>query len=328
MLPARAVAQQVAEGPSKLALRPQIWGILLYAAGVFAIAVTDAFAKGLTRAYPIVEIVLLRSLFGYIPIILQYRVGSLKGRDAVLSRAPLIQLLRGGLLLASCATFFLSLSLLPLADATAISLIAPLLMAILGVFLLNEVAGKELYLSLAVAIAGSLLIVRPYAAELSLSILVAFASAIFYALAAFLTRIAGRWDNPLVSAVWGNTIMSVAAAAAMPLVGWQWPSDADWWLFLGLGASGGIASLLYAAGLRSAALSEVAILDYSVFVWAALFGSVIFDEAISRVGLAGATLIIGSGIYQALRKSRRPGDGFGAPPIGIRWTKRSIATGS
>ena len=99
----------------------QMQGLALYALGVGAFATMDAFAKYLSGSYAVAEIILIRALFGYLPILVQYRMGEVRGMQAVRSNKPLLQLLRGGLVLAAGATFFLSLSGLSLADATAIA---------------------------------------------------------------------------------------------------------------------------------------------------------------------------------------------------------------
>jgi drug/metabolite transporter (DMT)-like permease len=285
--------------------RRQIRGILFYALGVGAFATMDAFARHLSRGYPIVEIVLLRAVLGYLPILVQYQLGTTRGRRAVRSQAPGLQLLRGGLMLAASATFFLSLTQLSLADATAISLIAPLLMVLFGVHVLREPSSREMYVAIAIALVGGLLIVRPYADSLSLCAVAALASAVFYALAAVATRRLGQSDPSIVTALWGNTTMLVAAAALVIPTGWVWPTADDWWPILGMGLAGGVANILYIAGLRMSRVSEVAVIDYTIFAWAAAFSVLVFQESLSTAGLIGAGLIVASGAHAALVKWRR-----------------------
>ncbi|MFE0758900.1 DMT family transporter [Inquilinus sp. NPDC058860] len=287
--------------------RPQIQGILIYALGVGAFATMDAFAKHLSQLYPVVELVLLRVIVGYLPILIQYRLGPERGWQAARSQAPSLQLLRGGLMLASTAAFFLGLSRLTLADATAISLVAPLLMAVFGVHVLREPPSRQLYLTIAVAVAGALLVVHPYLGGLSIYALVALLSAILYAMAAVTTRKLGQLDSSIVTALWGNTSMLIGAAALVGLTGWTWPAGDDWLPVLGMGLAGGVANILYIAGLRISRVSDAAIMDYTSFAWAAAFGFLVFQEPVSAVGLLGAGLIVGSGVYGAFAKWRRPG---------------------
>ncbi|MGL4967696.1 MAG: DMT family transporter [Inquilinus sp.] len=294
----------------------QMQGLALYALGVGAFATMDAFAKYLSGSYPVAEIILIRALFGYLPILVQYRMGTVRGMQAVRSTKPLLQLLRGGLVLAAGATFFLSLSGLSLADATAISLAAPVFMALFGITVLREPAGRETIIAIAVALAGGLLIVRP-TDGMNVYASIAVLSALFYALGVVATRRAGQADPPIVTAIWGNTVMVVASGAMILQSGWVWPTAGDWLPFLGVGLAGGLANLLYIGGLRLSGVSDVAVIDYSIFAWAAAFSVLVFHEEIPALSLVGAGLIVCGGVYSALAKWLRSRDAPAAAPLAI-----------
>ncbi|MBW8726914.1 MAG: DMT family transporter [Inquilinus limosus] len=294
----------------------QMQGLALYALGVGAFATMDAFAKYLSGAYPVAEIILIRALFGYLPILLQYRMGTARGAQAMRSARPLLQLLRGGCVLAAGATFFVSLSGLSLADATAISLAAPVFMALFGITMLREPAGWETYVTIAVALAGGLLIVRP-TDGMNVYALIAVVSALFYALGVVATRRAGQVDPPVVTAIWGNTVMLVGSAAWMLHAGWVWPVAGDWLPFIGVGLAGGVANLLYIGGLRLSGVSDVAVIDYSIFAWAAAFSILVFHEDTPALSLAGAGLIVCSGVYSAVAKWLRSHDKPAKAPLAL-----------
>lgn len=296
--------------------RRQMQGLLLYALGVGAFATMDASAKYLSGSYPVAEIILIRALFGYLPILLQYRMGTVRGMQAVHSSKPLLQLLRGGCVLAAGATFFVSLSGLSLADATAISLAAPVFMALFGIYVLREPAGWETYVTIAVALAGGLLIVRP-TDGMNVYALIAVVSALFYALGVVATRRAGQFDPPVVTAIWGNTVMLVGSAAWVLQSGWVWPVAGDWLPFIGVGLAGGMANLLYIGGLRLSGVSDVAVIDYSIFAWAAAFSVFVFHEDIPAASLVGAGLIVCSGVYSAVAKWLRSRDEPAGEPLAI-----------
>lgn len=296
--------------------RRQMQGILFYALGVGAFATMDAFAKYLSGSYPVAEIILIRAVFGYLPILMQYRMGTVRGMQAVRSANPLMQLLRGGCVLAAGATFFLSLSGLSLADATAISMAAPVFMALIGIYVLREPAGWETYATIAVALAGGLLIVRP-TDGMNVYALIAVVSALFYALGVVATRRAGQVDSPVVTALWGNTVMLVGSGAWVLQSGWVRPVAGDWLPFIGVGLAGGVANLLYIAGLRLSGVSDVAVIDYSIFAWAAGFSVFVFHEDIPAASLIGAVLILGSGVYSAAAKWLRSRQEPAGAPLAV-----------
>lgn len=285
-------------------MRSEVRGIIIYAVGVLFFVIMDVCAKYLTREYPIFEIVLLRTMFGLLPIAFQYKWEGEKGASVILSRSPALQILRGLLMVAAGAAFFSSLIRLSLADATAISLIAPLLMALLGVVLLKEKAGLELYVTILVAFFGAVLIVRPYMVQFSFYAVVGVCSAIFYALAATVTRRLGPRDKAVVTAIWGSGVMLVSSAIVVAFTGWVWPSVVDWGIMVAMGVAGGVANILYIMGLKYSRISQVAALDYTMFAWASIFGFLIFGEGISTANLLGAALIISAGAARIYLRSR------------------------
>jgi len=196
----------------------------------------------------------------------------------------------------------------------AVSLVAPILMVVLANLLLKEKSGAGTYVAIALAIVGVVLILQPYGTRFDGYALVALSSALFFALAAVATRWLGHSDAPIVTSIWGNTTILLASAAVLFVTGWTWPQPGDWLLFLGVGIAGGIGNVLYILGLRISRVAEVAVLDYSLFAWAALLGLAIFDELVSLMVGLGAALIVASGVYNVLgrrwsfgRRPRSPG---------------------
>ncbi|MDZ7748087.1 MAG: EamA family transporter [Halofilum sp. (in: g-proteobacteria)] len=111
-------------------------GIAFMCAGVLCLTINDVFAKWLGQFYPVPEVVFFRMLLA-LPLIAGVGL-AFGGRRALATRRPLAHLGRG--LLATCAalTFFLGLTLLPLAEVSAIAFTAPLFVTLLAVPLLGE----------------------------------------------------------------------------------------------------------------------------------------------------------------------------------------------
>ena len=133
--------------------------ILILGAG-FLFTVMDATAKYLAaRAYPIGEIAWGRYLFSTLSLpLFLYRFG---GLATIRSKRLALQLLRSFFLLCSTAVFWLAVKFIPLADATAIAFVGPLMLTALSVPFLGEKVGPRRWAAVVVGFGASLIIIRP-----------------------------------------------------------------------------------------------------------------------------------------------------------------------
>ena len=113
-------------------------GIAWLLAGMALLTVMDAIAKWLSATYPINEIVFFRSFFAFLPITLIVMLTG--GRATLPTRRPGLHLLRGVLGLFTVSMFFTAISLMPLADATAVAFASPLFITTLSVVPLSLMA--------------------------------------------------------------------------------------------------------------------------------------------------------------------------------------------
>ena len=280
---------------------PAWMGIASMCAGVFCLTVNDALAKWLGQFYPTVEIVFFRMLVA-LPLIAA--VGLSRGGPRVFrtTRLP-AHLLRG--LFAASATwcFFLSLRLLPLAEATAIAFTAPIIVTALSYPLLRERVGGLKWLATGAGFVGVLVIVRPGTAAFGLAALVPLGTALFYALLMLSARMLGNREN-IWATMFYMTLVPLAVTAAVVPWSWQTPALAHLPALAGVGLFGGAALTLITQGFRIGPAALVAPFDYTGLVWATAFGWLIWGEIPSGWSLLGAAIIAGSGIYLAYRHVR------------------------
>jgi len=107
--------------------------ILFVLGGVFSISINDMLIKQLSGGYPLRQIVFFRSLFGFMVLMIFVRAEG--GLNLLRTNQPLVHLLRGVMVVISNMAFFLALSALPLADATALFLAAALFIGFIGVLI-------------------------------------------------------------------------------------------------------------------------------------------------------------------------------------------------
>ena len=131
--------------------------------GVAAISVNDMLIKRLSGGYPLHQIVFTRSAIG---ILLGLVLVKLEGGFHLLkTRQPGLHLLRGLLIVISNMSFFLALSVLTLAEATALFFAAPLFITVLSIPLLGEKVGPLRLGAVIVGFIGVVIMMRPWASR-------------------------------------------------------------------------------------------------------------------------------------------------------------------
>ena len=271
--------------------------------GIATFSGMDAVMKGLVLALGTYTTLLWRSFAG-VAI-----AGSLfaASRPAWPSRPTLkIHLTRGAVSTVMGVLFFWGLARVPLAQAIALAFIAPLVALFLAAWMLDERVGARTVGASLVAFAGVVVIVVGQAqADLgrdaligSLAILV---SAICYAFNIILMRRQSLAAGPAEAAFFQNLTVSALLLAALPLLGTSVPPTAQWsWLLFAAVLSTASLLLLSWAYARAEA-SYLAATEYTSFLWAALFGWLVFAETVSPYTLAGAVLIVAGCILAARR---------------------------
>ncbi len=261
---------------------------------VFWFVSLDAGAKFLLQSYPVVEVVWIRFAvalgFGVVAMTPHLR------RDLI-SRKPSLQLLRSALLATTTALFFIGIRTTPLATATSIMFLAPILITVLSVPLLGEKVGIRRLSGVAVGFVGALIIVRPGIDGISTGAMFLLAAAFTNALYQIITRKVRVYDPPATTLFY--TALVGAVVFAVPTAQqWVMPaSPTHWAVFVFIGLAGGIGHLCLIRALRSAPASVVAPFTYGGLVWSTLYGLVLFSELPGVWTYLGAALIIAAGLY-------------------------------
>lgn len=277
-------------------------GIAYMAAAVFLFSGMNALIKWATAAYPVVEVVFFRNVFAIPPMLfLAWSHGDWK---ELAIRRPSLHLLRGVFGLLSMGLMFLSLGWLPLADAVAMSFAAPLFLTALSVPLLGERVGVYRWSAVVVGFIGVLLITRPGAGMLHWGALVALGAALSSAVVMVLMRKLGRSDHPVSVCLWFAVIGTVAAGAVLP---WQWqtPDLLGMAVMVLIGVIGGFAQYYMTQAFRLADATVVAPFNYTAILWAFALGFLIWGEIPDLAVLAGAAIVVASGLFIVYREAFR-----------------------
>jgi S-adenosylmethionine uptake transporter len=236
-----------------------------------------------------------------------------------LPKGPALKLhaLRGTVVSGMAVLFFWGLARTPMAETVAITFIAPIIALFLAAVLLKERIGRGAVLASVLGFGGVLVIAGGRLGLLGgevadeggaqwQGIAAITASAVLYAWNLVLQRQQAQIASPQEIVLVQNLIMAFWIGLAMPFVGMM-PGDAAMaaplgWALLTLAAVLAIVSLsLLSYAYARAEAQALVPLEYSMFVWGALFGWLVFDETIGWTTLAGASLII-AGCWQVTRK--------------------------
>ena len=276
-------------------------GIVLVAVGVFSLTINDAMVKHLGETYPVAQVVFFRMLCA-LPFVVALAL-LMGGPRALRINRPAFHFGRGLIFTVAAFSFYVALTLLPLAETTAIAFSAPLFVALLSAPLLGERPSPRQWLATLVGFVGILLVVQPGTAAFTVAALVPLVTAIAYALFMMSARFLRSDENLWATMAYATAVPLVCSALALPWV-WQTPAAEHWPFFIGSGVFGGLGISLITQGFRVGVAAAVAPFEYTGMIWAALFGWLFWQEMPSALAIGGAAVIAATGVYLAWEHQR------------------------
>lgn len=260
------------------------------------------------------EMVFYRAIFG-LPVVLIWVLTG-PGIGAITTQRPLMHLWRCALGVTGILCLFQALSLLPLAEATTLGFTAPMFATLLSFLVLREAVGWHRWLAVLVGFVGVMVVMQPGGESLPVAgVAFALVGAGFSAGVTVTLRHLSRTEHVAAIVFWFFIACAVAGAVLLPAFGGSHAPRVFAFL-VGAGVCGGVAQLAMTESLRLAPVSAVTPFDYLQIAGAVLFGWLALSVSPSWSALAGAALIVGSGLYTAWREQvRRRAVTAPAPPI-------------
>ncbi len=269
-------------------------GILLMIAAIAVQSCSEAVAKLMTASLPPIQVTWMRyAVFAAIMVAAALLAGP---ATALRSRLPGLQVLRGAAAVGAAVFFITSLSVLPMAEVTAISFVSPLVVTILAIPILGEVIGLRRWTAIAIGLIGVTMVLRPGATGFSIYMVFPLAAASSWAFALVVTRLMSVSDSPLVSMTYAGLVGFALTSVLVPLV-WVKPDIVSVGLGLATGLFGTAAQYLTVQALHHDRASVLAPIFYTSLVWSILFGYLLFGNLPDAWTYAGAATIIVSGLY-------------------------------
>lgn len=278
-------------------------GITLAVLTFVVFSTNDVIVKWVSGGYSVFLIAFIVSGFALLPTVAI--VAATGGLSSLKPRSPALVLTRAVLLLISTLAIYTAFRTLSMAETYTLVFTAPLLITLLSVPMLGEKVGWRRSLAVVIGFGGVLVILRPGVQTLGLGHLAAFICALTYSLSALILRrssgeTANAWLFPMIIVKATATALLVTAVD-----GWVVPEAGDLALMAVAGLCYGSGHFLIILAFRMAPAAVIAPFQYSQMVWAVVFGITVFGDWPDGYTLAGAAIIVGTGIYIALRENAK-----------------------
>ncbi|MDM0056315.1 DMT family transporter [Variovorax fucosicus] len=280
-------------------------GLVLLAVACFA--TLDTATKISVTAVPILMGVWFR--YAFQAVATTAVLLPLYGTSLLRTAHPRYHVLRGALLLVTSVLAFLSLQYMPLAEFTAIVLIAPLVVTLLAATTLKEHVSVLRWTLVSGGFVGTLVILRPGGSSYSWAILLPIGLVITNAWFQVLTSKLAQTENPLTMHFYTGWVGTLIASCALPFVwsalpGWQW-----WALLCLMGLMGTVGHFMLILAYQRAPASTLTPYLYSQIAFAMLGGWFMFSHIPDQVSLVGMGMIAvcgAAGAWLTVRERRVP----------------------
>ena len=272
---------------------------LMIVASAFFAAMAGLIRYGSEGLHPF-QLTFLRSAFGLLfmlPWLMKSGLGVLRT-----DRIGLITI-RGIVAAAAMFSFFWALSVMPLAEAVALSFTAPFFVTILAVIFLNEIVRARRWTAIAVGFFGTMIILRPGSGVLDWPALAVLFSALMLAGAIVCVKMLSRTEPPNAIYLW--MVIYLAPITLIPaLFVWQDPSWEQLGVGAGIGFCGTVGHLLVTRAFGMADTTALMPFDFARLIFSAIVGFLFFSQVPDIWTGVGATIIAAAGIYIAHRETR------------------------
>ena len=266
------------------------------------IPVMDATAKLLSERFHTVQLVWARYFFHlllFLPFVLWRH-----GARVVRPGRPVLQVVRGSLLMVSTGLFFIAIAFMPLADALAVVFVYPFIVTALSPVVLGERVGIWRWGAVAVGFVGTVIIIRPGLGVVSVGVPFALAAGTVYACYVLSTRKLAGVDPPLVTLAFTGLVGAVVSSALVPFF-WITPEPGDWPLMLLMGFCAAVGHFAIILAHEKATAAQLAPIGFSEIVSASLLGYLYFGDFPDAVTWLGIAIVVAGGVVISLREARR-----------------------
>ena len=277
-------------------------GIIFAIIAYFSFSILDTIQKSAVLYYSIFQLMFVKYTFVLLLSFIEakrtnkinfYKTNNFK-----------LQIIRSLLSILESACFVLSFKYLSLANAHSIGALAPIIIVVLSVFILNEKVSKKTWVAIFIGFIGVLIIIRPASDVFSLKSLIPLLAAFFLGLYQIATKKITEYDTPEVSLFY-SSLVGIFITSIMAFYFWQPVNINSLIFFLPIGLFFSLGIYFQILALNNAKASIIQPFHYTLIFWAIIFGYFFYDDIPDLYTIIGALIITASGIFVINQKSRK-----------------------
>ncbi len=281
-------------------LPPNVQGALWLVSGGFIFTSTSVMIRLLSEQIESVQTAFFRALIGLLLLTPMIATGRVLPWHSKRIKGHFWRTLMGT---TSMVLGFYAVSMLPLADATAIAFSQPLFSVLVAVLFANEKVRWRRWTATAVGFAGVLIMVRPGEGSLQFGALIALANAASVAVSILLVKRLSDSEAPLMILT-QFALFSTLFLALPAFWVWKWPDVWGWCLAVGIALSATVGQYFWVQAFKAGEMSAVAPFEYVRLPFAVFMGWLIFGELPVVWTYVGAAIVIASAMYIAHREHK------------------------
>lgn len=269
------------------------------AGGFFIFSAVDMQAKFLTESLHPVQVAWSRQLGLFLGVVILL---SLRGPGLLRTAHPFLQIGRGALAAGSATLFIAAVAFVPLADAVAVTFVAPFLVTVMGALLLGERVGPRRWAAITIGFLGMLLVIRPGLGVFHPAMFLVLAAATCFALRQIISRRLSASDRTATTVAYTALTASLLLSLPLPFV-WQTPTwGLEMLLLISIALMAAVAETMIIKSLELAEAVVLAPVHYSLLIWGTMYGWLVFGQLPDGWTWTGALIIVATGIYTLHRE--------------------------
>lgn len=278
-------------------------GVLLMLGGLALFSILNGVVKAQAAIFPVNQIVFFRNSFGLLSLVLLMQM--MGGRALLVTRRPGAQFWQAFCFTGVLVFMFFAYQHMPLADATAISFLQPLLVVLLSAPLLGEKVSLSRWIAVGVGFVGVLLMVQPSGQGSLIGALAAGIATLFSAICLIQQRFLSR-DEQTLTIVFYTMLFS--SLIVLPSLFWFWvqPTLLQFAGLVAMGLASGFCQYITTRAVFFAPVASIAPIKYTAMLWAIVIGYLWFGDIPTIWVLIGSSIVILATLIILRTPGKRP----------------------